>query len=105
MPASVMEHVRRTICEVQQLPDPLFIQFDLKSMYGQINLAPEVRPYFAFRGRNKEVFSLTRIPMGLSVACAVAQATTWQLLNFARRVSAIAYIDNVAFCGKREDLL
>eukprot|EP00758_Cryptobia_borreli_P013071 Tbor_TRINITY_DN5802_c0_g1::TRINITY_DN5802_c0_g1_i2::g.7205::m.7205 len=43
--------------------------------------------------------------MGLSVACAVAQPTTWQLLNFARRASAIAYIDNIAFCGRKNDVL
>eukprot|EP00758_Cryptobia_borreli_P017015 Tbor_TRINITY_DN6155_c1_g1::TRINITY_DN6155_c1_g1_i1::g.22658::m.22658 len=43
--------------------------------------------------------------MGLSVACAVAQSTTWQLLNFARRASAIAYIDNIAFCGKKKEVL
>eukprot|EP00758_Cryptobia_borreli_P014390 Tbor_TRINITY_DN5916_c0_g7::TRINITY_DN5916_c0_g7_i1::g.19518::m.19518 len=74
-------------------------------MYDQFELAPEVRPYFAFLGRNKQILALNHLPMGLSGACAVAQATTWQLLNFTRRASAITYIDNVAFCGSRENVL
>ena len=31
--------------------------------------------------------------------CAIAQATTWQLLNFERRSTAFTCIDNVAFVG------
>ena len=37
--------------------------------------------------------------MGFALACAIAQATTWQLLNFERRSSVFTCIDNVAFSG------
>eukprot|EP00758_Cryptobia_borreli_P011674 Tbor_TRINITY_DN5681_c1_g1::TRINITY_DN5681_c1_g1_i2::g.8626::m.8626 len=97
--------VCRTIGSALKLKDPLFVQFDLRSMYDQLQLAAEVRPYFAFRGRNGETLALSRLPMGLSVACAVAQATTWQLLNFARKSAAIAYIDNIAFCGSKAEVI
>eukprot|EP00758_Cryptobia_borreli_P017029 Tbor_TRINITY_DN6155_c3_g4::TRINITY_DN6155_c3_g4_i13::g.22680::m.22680 len=97
--------VSRTIGMTLFQEDPIFVQFDLTSMYDQLKLAPIVRPYFAFRGRNGETLALNCLPMGLSVACAVAQATSWQLLNFDRRASAIVYIDNIAFCGRRGDVI
>eukprot|EP00744_Colponema_vietnamica_P003982 GILI01006019.1.p1 GENE.GILI01006019.1~~GILI01006019.1.p1 ORF type:complete len:374 (-),score=7.55 GILI01006019.1:427-1548(-) len=42
--------------------------------------------------------------MGFSLACAIAQSTTWQLLNFDRRSEVFTCIDNVAFAGSVRDV-
>ena len=80
-------------------PDTIFIQFDVASMYDHFPLAPEVRNYFGFVARDGTCQTLSVLPMGFSLACAIAQSTTWRLLDFARHSKAISYIDNVAFMG------
>eukprot|EP00388_Colpodella_angusta_P004118 GDKJ01013894.1.p1 GENE.GDKJ01013894.1~~GDKJ01013894.1.p1 ORF type:complete len:338 (-),score=9.34 GDKJ01013894.1:56-1069(-) len=79
--------------------DTIFVQFDFAAYYDQFQLHQDVRDYFCFQGRNGEIFSLTRLPMGFSLACAIAQATTWQFLNFQKQSEIITCIDNVAFTG------
>jgi len=85
-------------------PDTIFVQFDFKSYYDQFGLAAAVQAMFCFLGRNNEIFALNRLPMGFTLACAIAQATTWQLLNFECRSEVFTCIDNVAFCGTVADV-
>ena len=84
--------------------DTVFVQFDFAAFYDQFPLSPQVASYFCFEGRHGETFALTRLPMGFTLACAIAQATTWQLLNFQRRSAVFTCIDNVAFAGPLPDV-
>ena len=79
--------------------ETIFVQFDFAAFYDQFALAPDVSASFCFKDRTDQTCSLTRLPMGFTLACAIAQATTWQLLNFDRRSSVFTCIDNVAFAG------
>ena len=84
--------------------DTVFVQFDFAAYYDQFPLTPEVSASFCFKGRNGETFALSRLPMGFTLACAIAQATTWQLLNFDRKSTVFTCIDNVAFAGNIHDV-
>jgi hypothetical protein len=86
-------------------PGTIFIQFDFAAYYDQFGIARAISEFFCFLGRNNETFSLTRLPMGFTLACAIAQATTWQLLNFDKRSTLFTCIDNVAFAGSVDDVL
>ena len=85
-------------------PTTIFVQFDFASYYDQFKLARAIIAFFCFLGRNGETFALNRLPMGFTLACAIAQATTWQLLNFECRSKVFTCIDNVAFAGTPEDV-
>ena len=80
-------------------PSSIFVQFDFMAYYDQFALSESVSAYFCFLGSDGATHALTRMPMGFTLACAIAQATTWQLLNFERRSTVFTCIDNVAFVG------
>jgi hypothetical protein len=82
-----------------------FIQFDFKAYYDQFALAMAVAAFFCFLGRDGHTYALSRMPMGFTLACAIAQAATWQLLNFERRSSVFTCIDNVAFAGSADEVV
>jgi len=79
--------------------DTIVVQFDFSAYYDQFALRNKVPAAYCFLGRNGETFALSRMPMGFTLACAIAQATTWQLLNFEKQSHVITCIDNVAFAG------
>lgn len=83
----------------------IFVQFDFMAYYDQFALDPEVAAFFCFIGHDNLTYALSRMPMGFTLACAIAQGATWQLLNFERRSTVVTCIDNVAFAGKPEDVL
>ena len=84
--------------------DTVFVQFDFASYYDQFKLGEEVSSHFCFKGRDNEVYALSRLPMGFSLACAIAQSATWQILNFPKQSTPFTCIDNVAFAGTVEEV-
>lgn len=86
-------------------PDTVFIQFDFSAYYDQFALLNGIPAMFCFRDRFKNICSLTRLPMGFTLACAIAQGTTWQLLNFEHKSAVFTCIDNVAFAGTPDQVL
>ena len=86
-------------------PDTIVVQFDFSAYYDQFALRNGVSAMFCFRDRFNRVCALTRLPMGFNVACAIAQSTTWQLLNFERHSQIFTCIDNVAFAGTPAQVL
>ena len=99
-----LNDVWETIGRTRHHPNTIFVQFDVSSMYDHFPLAPEVQQYFGFVARDGSCQTLTVLPMGFTLACAIAQSTTWRLLDFERRSTAISYIDNVAFMGSPEQV-
>ena len=85
-------------------PRTYFIQFDFASYYDQFRLRGIIPSFFCFLGRDGNTHALHRLPMGFSLACAVAQSTTWQILNFEKRSTPFTCIDNVAFAGTLEEV-
>ena len=79
--------------------ETIFVQFDFMAYYDQFGLDALVSALFCFLGHDGLTYALSRLPMGFTLACAIAQATTWQLLNFERRSTVFTCIDNVAFAG------
>ena len=84
--------------------DSVFVQFDYASYYDQFSLSADVASHFCFKGRDNETYALSRPPMGFSLACAIAQSATWQILNFEKRSTPFTCIDNVAFAGSLRDV-
>ena len=98
-------NMARRLFALSRMPGTIFVQFDFKAFYDQFPLSKGVQGYFCFRGRNDRTYALTRLPMGFNLACAIAQSTTWQLLNFQKRSSVFTCIDNVAFAGTVDDVV
>ena len=98
-------NMARRLFALSRMPGTIFIQFDFKAYYDQFPLSKCVQGYFCFRGRDDRTYALTRLPMGFNLACAIAQSTTWQLLNFEKKSSVFTCIDNVAFAGTVEDVV
>jgi len=99
------ERIYRQLFRISSQGGTILVQFDMKAYYDQFGLQGDVPSAFCFRGRNGATFALTRLPMGFNLACAIAQGTTWQLLNFDRKSEVFTCIDNIAFAGRPEDVL
>ena len=84
-----------------------FVELDFAAFFDQIELAPEVRPYFTVVRRGSR-YALTRLPMGASFAPGVAQAVTWSLVAATQQlhpnVQFATMIDNVRISGGRADV-
>lgn len=81
-----------------------FVELDFAAFFDQIELSPDVRPYFTVMSRGS-CYALTRLPMGASFAPGVAQAITWSLVAATQRqhpdVQFATMIDNVRISGDR----
>lgn len=98
--------IAHKLFKISTSPQPTyFIQFDFMAYYDQFKLAYVVAAFFCFFGRDGYTYALSRMPMGFTLACAIAQASTWQLLNFEKQSSVFTCIDNVAFAGTAEQVV
>lgn len=91
---------KKAIVRRQVQRDCWSLQYDFKSWYDQIPLAPTISPFFSFDGKD----CLAQLPMGFRPAVEVAQAITLALTDFELPdgVQCIAYIDNVRFVGPKK---
>jgi hypothetical protein len=77
---------------------------DMVSWFDQMPLTREIGDRFCFRSASG-IFALSVLPMGARWAVSVAQAATELLLDFPKRSRAShAYVDNIIFCGDRDDV-
>jgi hypothetical protein len=77
---------------------------DARCWYYQFEVRPELRKFFAFRAGGK-AYKLCRMPMGASFSCAIGHFVTAMIADMAARgtgATHLAYIDNYAFFGSRE---
>ena len=79
--------------------------FDMKCMYFQIPLAPEVRNAFTFRGTDNQYYRFKRCPMGFKWSVVIAQAIMRFLVSkMTANVSIEIYVDNVLFVGSKDEV-
>lgn len=77
---------------------------DFSGYYDQFGLSRKVRRFYSFKAHGA-TWQMKVLPMGMRHSVAVAHLSTLHLLNFdAPGVFIEAYIDNVRFIGKREDV-
>ena len=79
------------------------MHFDMKKFYYQFALPGSVSTFFPFRV-NGVTYEMTRLPMGLKSACALAQTVIEFLVSQAALDDVVwdAYIDNVKIASNKE---
>jgi hypothetical protein len=84
--------------------DTVTVDADCAAWFDQVGLAQEVRDFFTFMWRG-QAWRLKVLPMGMRHSVAIAHTATRQLLNFDwGSVWVEPYVDNIRFCGKREEV-
>lgn len=81
------------------------IQFDMTAYFNAFVLGQKVRRFHTFRGVDGLLYQLTRLPMGSTTAPAIAQVTTWVLIDFPMKARVDTMIDNIRFCGTKQDVI
>lgn len=103
-PPTEKRTIRRQVAEAAD--GAVQIQYDFQSYYDQFPLGAAGR-FFCVPTRSHGMCELVNLPMGAKFSCCVAQVVTWALLSFTRPadVQVATCIDNVRFCGSRENVL
>ena len=78
---------------------------DYTAFYYQFELPPEIRDFFCFTAADGRTLRLTRLPMGVSFACALAHFVSTVIADkVSSPHTSLTYIDNTIFFGSRVDL-
>ena len=80
------------------------LPLDFSAYFDQIKLDADISNLMCFRHAGKHYRACT-LPMGQRQAVEVAQNATLRLLDFDTPVTKLAYIDNVIFVGKYDDVV
>jgi hypothetical protein len=94
---------KQYICDLVHKGD-CFVSLDFAAYYDQFSYSLDVGSRFCFQAGGRH-WALSSLAMGQRQAVQVAMATTWQLLNFARRSTTAVVIDNIIFVGSKDDVL
>ena len=93
-----------------QLPTPMTVEeavkgarfagaIDFSAYFDQFKLGDKVQKYFCVLHNHKR-YALTRMPMGMRSAVAVAQATSKAIADIKTDCCILVYIDNIYVLGK-----
>ena len=77
----------------------VFSTTDLQSVYHQVPLRKEERPYTAFEVSNG-LYRFTRVPFGVTNGVACFQREMSDFVREEKLSSVFPYLDNISICGK-----